>query len=520
MIRFLGAYLMAMLTAATLLGQTVPVWIWPEGEHLMMLDSLGNKQPIGTIPASKRYDPATATVTFANAALTNLEQRGEDWHLICHNGDAIYYLLSRDSGAHWITEEVDHIRHYQLMAYHPGTDSIVGPHNGITYMGFGGVEIALDPKGQPHVAYTVSGGNYNLDCFAIYAHREKGKWITEKVLTAQGYPKKYLGNIALDVDSRSVPHVLVHSHEQANTAMHSLALFSKAGGKWTRKLVSNRNTNGTCMEMAIDSKGGFHAVATAENVAYYWFSNDHGMTWREDSLMSGNCRFDLVLDSHDQPHLAGSCYTTGVYYGARAGGSWQIRQLEARAQMCHAKAIITPEGQPWAAFISHYYGDADVVVYKHEDGGWKRETALVTKGNRGSSVQPLVAFVARKPPVNQTALWVEHEQRPSLVQDTMEVRTEEVEISVSDYQRIDGDTISVSVNGKWVMEKVALTGTPTSIKVRLAPGANSIEIYAWNEGLVPPNTAILKVRSGQVEKTATLKCTLRQNAGVTLVLQE
>jgi hypothetical protein len=75
------------------------------------------------------------------------------------------------------------------------------------------------------------------------------------------------------------------------------------------------------------------------------------------------------------------------------------------------------------------------------------------------------------------------------------------------------------VNGKWVMEKIALTKEVQKVRVTLLPGENSIVIYAWNEGSIPPNTATLQVRSGGEVRMSTLKSSLSENAGVTLIFK-
>jgi hypothetical protein len=506
-----------LLFAASLGAQTLPVWIWQEREDIYLRDTTGAERVIGKVPMAKRFEPGSASAEYATGAVMRLEQRGESWHIACSNGEGIYYLFSGDKGQTWSMSLVDELTHYSLKEYDLVTGEPKGEFKGLCYMGYLAFDLALDANGSPHIVYSVSGGNYYYDSFAIYAHLDGGKWKTEKVLTPEGYPKRYLGHMAIEVTQQGVPLVVVHSHEQVSTTQNSLSLFTKRKGSWTRQVVTTRNTYAPAMEMELDAKGGIHILATADDVAYYFFSTDGGSTWLEESIKSGNCRFDLALDKQGNPHIAGSCYSDGVYYAVRKGG-WRVQACEIRPQMCHAKMILTPEDEPWVAFYSQYHGSTEAILYSIEEGKLERSVPFFAEGSHSSSNWPLAAFVPRVPPPPSATL-IAHDERPTLPQDTLVVSTEEVEISVADYMKVDGDTLSVSVNGSWVMEKVPLTGEAQPVRVRLKRGENSIVLYAWNEGLVPPNTAILTVRSAGSAQSSKLKCSLKENAGATLIFR-
>lgn len=63
-----------------------------------------------------------------------------------------------------------------------------------------------------------------------------------------------------------------------------------------------------------------------------------------------------------------------------------------------------------------------------------------------------------------------------------------------DGQFIDGDTVSVRLNGASIASNHVLAAPPGNlIRVTLAGGINSLEIYAHNEGDVPPNTARIQI---------------------------
>lgn len=53
----------------------------------------------------------------------------------------------------------------------------------------------------------------------------------------------------------------------------------------------------------------------------------------------------------------------------------------------------------------------------------------------------------------------------------------------------DGDTVSINLNGVWVVEKLKLTTKTQSVQVKLKPGSNYIILYAHNLGDLPNNTS-------------------------------
>lgn len=69
-----------------------------------------------------------------------------------------------------------------------------------------------------------------------------------------------------------------------------------------------------------------------------------------------------------------------------------------------------------------------------------------------------------------------------------------------DNAEIDGDTISVSLNGKFILTEHGLDHKKKRVKVMLEPGENVIVVHAHNEGRIPPNTAAFSIRNGWLKK--------------------
>jgi ligand-binding sensor domain-containing protein len=79
------------------------------------------------------------------------------------------------------------------------------------------------------------------------------------------------------------------------------------------------------------------------------------------------------------------------------------------------------------------------------------------------------------------------------VKDTIYSSTKEVDILVWDAQKIDGDTVSIMLNGKFILENHPLTKAPKRLKATLQPNNNRLVLYAHNLGTIPPNTASISI---------------------------
>lgn len=80
---------------------------------------------------------------------------------------------------------------------------------------------------------------------------------------------------------------------------------------------------------------------------------------------------------------------------------------------------------------------------------------------------------------------------------------------------IDGDTISVSFNGRFILTEYGLSRRKKRVKVVLDPGENVIVVHAHNEGSVPPNTAAFSLRTGWFKKeTMVFSTNMRRNDAI------
>jgi len=92
-------------------------------------------------------------------------------------------------------------------------------------------------------------------------------------------------------------------------------------------------------------------------------------------------------------------------------------------------------------------------------------------------------------------------------------------LEIHDNDILDRDSISISFNGKLILENYLLQGTPKKIILDLAEGGNnSLEIKAVNQGLMPPNTCAVAYRYVGQRKKIKIKSDLQTNETLTLSL--
>lgn len=96
--------------------------------------------------------------------------------------------------------------------------------------------------------------------------------------------------------------------------------------------------------------------------------------------------------------------------------------------------------------------------------------------------------------------------RPIDEQYRLQCKNQDIELLIWDSQKVDGDIISLSINGNWLLKDYTLTRVPYSVKISLKPNAdNRIILFAENLGRKPPNTAALSVVDGNDKSKVMLK---------------
>lgn len=143
----------------------------------------------------------------------------------------------------------------------------------------------------------------------------------------------------------------------------------------------------------------------------------------------------------------------------------------------------------------------------------KKEVASATSienptATTEKNIDNIISAVARPLPEP-----VENNRQNELVKEIV-VSSKQLSITVYDNGEIDGDTVSVYLNGKVVLSKKRLSTVPLQLKLTLdeQQDLQDLTFVAENLGRIPPNTALMIVDTGAQQYRLQVLSTDKKNA--------
>lgn len=109
--------------------------------------------------------------------------------------------------------------------------------------------------------------------------------------------------------------------------------------------------------------------------------------------------------------------------------------------------------------------------------------------------------------------------RPVEMQSEIKVHQQKIELKVWDEFSEDGDIVSVSLNGEWILQNYTLRKEPKTIEVHLKEGNNYLVLYAHNLGEVPPNSAAISTEINRREHKLTISSDLKMSGALNIIYQ-
>ncbi|MEO6537244.1 MAG: hypothetical protein ABIO01_01500 [Ferruginibacter sp.] len=106
--------------------------------------------------------------------------------------------------------------------------------------------------------------------------------------------------------------------------------------------------------------------------------------------------------------------------------------------------------------------------------------------------------------------------RKTLQQQTVYFKSDSLQLSLYDNGEVDGDTVSVLMNGVVIMSKQGLSTNAVRKTIFVNGNEDSVELvmYAENLGSIPPNTGLLVVRDGKDIYEIRFSGDLQKNAAI------
>ena len=122
----------------------------------------------------------------------------------------------------------------------------------------------------------------------------------------------------------------------------------------------------------------------------------------------------------------------------------------------------------------------------------------------------------KKPEVDITIKAATISGRKSEFTQVVNFKSDSLQLSLFDNGEIDGDTVSVFMNGEVLMAKQGLKASAIKKTIYIAPGNEdfTLVLFAENLGKYPPNTGLLVVRDGDDVYNLRFSSDFQKNAGI------
>ena len=125
----------------------------------------------------------------------------------------------------------------------------------------------------------------------------------------------------------------------------------------------------------------------------------------------------------------------------------------------------------------------------------------------------------KKPEINLNAVAALVHKRESVFAQTVFFKSDSLQLALYDNGEIDGDTVSILLNGEIILAKQGLKATAirkTIYTTSISDDSIVLVLYAENLGKYPPNTGLLVVRDGEDVYNVRFSADYQKNAAIVL----
>ncbi|GAB4093361.1 hypothetical protein [Flaviaesturariibacter terrae] len=181
-------------------------------------------------------------------------------------------------------------------------------------------------------------------------------------------------------------------------------------------------------------------------------------------------------------------------------------------------------------FSIPYGGPVDSLVGRwstNRTRNWAPATGtLALRKKRDSSSSALVAKLrerfppAAAPAAPQLIRPLTFTERKTQTVQTLRATADTVQITLYDNGLVDGDSVSVYLNGVALVEHIKLSENAFRYTVPLKPGINELSLLAENLGTLPPNTGLLIVQTSEARYPVYFSADLQTNARILIQKNE
>jgi len=230
------------------------------------------------------------------------------------------------------------------------------------------LSLALDEKGQPHIAY--HNGRFKKNDHRVWYLFWNGKdWSTRSIRDSDAWESQDV-SLALGPDGSAHFAYLDSYSQQVQYARH-------LSGAWDVQSVEPANPDCRSFPIAVDAQGSPHIVYQTSDGAlrYAVLTNDSWTKEVVDPAAGAGYYSDMTLDGQGVPHIAYyDRATRTLKYATRAGGAWSAQLVDASGDVGQYPSIkVASDG---SLHISYYDAGQTALKYAYGlNGQWN--TAVV-----------------------------------------------------------------------------------------------------------------------------------------------
>ena len=137
--------------------------------------------------------------------------------------------------------------------------------------------------------------------------------------------------------------------------------------------------------------------------------------------------------------------------------------------------------------------------------------------NKVESAKPVDKLIAPVKPMEVVAA-ADIGRRNTAVLQTVSFKSDSLRLSLYDNGEVDGDTVTVVLNGQPIISRAGLTAKGMTMSIATSDLRDSSELimYAENLGRIPPNTGLLIVQDGAERYQIRFSGDLKNNSAIIL----
>lgn len=254
------------------------------------------------------------------------------------------------------------------------------------------------------------------------------------------------------------------------------------------------------------------------------------LTWRKDVLQLEDLKllFDTYSTKPKRMKLFASLHYERNGNRARLSGTFTTRSLDYRSPATFSGTIYLekkPTDYP-SKIVAHLakINSSTVAMNNQTAPAELKRQPILAPQKPTVKNQPkapgLKPVLQKKPDTVARLSDVAVAQRKTEIIQSLNFESDSLVLSLYDNGEIDGDTVSIVLNGKVIISKKQLSERPERFVLHIPPEMKdtiSLVMYAENLGRIPPNTGLLVIEDGTKKISIRFSSDLQKNAAVRLV---